>query len=104
MSKLRTADDNETQNGLSTVIGWMSEKSDLMPPDIILQSFLREVLKWAHYVLFLSETDVSRKLDAKSAYPVSVSVFKDDHFNKYSLEQLYKTACDNKASISTNYY
>lgn len=102
LSKLRAADDNETQNGLSTVIGWMSNKSELMPPEIILHSFQREVQKWANFVLFLSETDVSRKLDAKSAYPMSV--FKDDHFDKYSLEHLYKTACDNKESILNNYY
>lgn len=95
VTRLRAVDDTNSQVGLSTVRSWRDQNSGGYAPDLILESLQREIQKWAHYVLFISETDAGKLVDAKFAYPVTI--IENDYFSKFSAEKLYFTSCDNLA-------
>lgn len=101
ITRLRAADDDSSQTGISTVMSWRSFNSKAQAPDLILESLQREIQKWSHYILFISETDAGKLVDAKFAYPVSI--IENDYFAKFTTEKLYFTSCDNMSSNELTY-
>lgn len=95
ITRLRSADDMSSQVGMSTIRSWRDMNSGVYAPDLILECLQHEILKWAHYVLFISETDAGKLLNAKFSYPITI--IENDYFSKFSAEKLYFTSCDNLA-------